>query len=593
MRQPPPDLYSGLPMLFHSRMPSESAPARPRRWGVVLQLLALTGTASLAACATQGNALSGAGNAQSAPANASLSELLAAADRATMSGQYPLAARWYVQAVKLTDDEQVVEDAAQDCYDHQQLQATMQIAQRWLAINPTSQQAHELAAMSAIKLYQVDAAVEQLQALLDSAYITPAAGFMEWLNKIPATDAHAALAVMKKLLMSHAQMAEANYAVARLAELTDDLSTMMSHAQRAHELAPFWSPAGFLLARAQLLRGQTELAIQTGQSVVKNDDSLATRSEYASLLLAADKPNEAVQLWKELEQSEGDNSAAVRSLAYLDYQVGNFQSAFNRFNMLLNSGNSVSECIFYLAGIAERTGATAEARQLYGRVQEGQFAMSAQLRIAQIIKGSEGLTNALTYLQTYGETNPEEMLLSLQARAQMLSESGDEAATLKLYDQAVRDYPDVASLRMSRAFQLIKMDKIALGLQAMRELVQSRPQDPAALNALGYTLLDHSKQYQQGYEYIEAAWRSSPDSAAIKDSMGWALFKLDRKEESLVYLQQAAGMMRDDEIELHLGEVLWSLSRHDEALAVWQKALEHAPDNKSLQERIKRAGKLH
>jgi len=517
--------------------------------------------------------------------------LLTAAELAQQAGRYPDAAHHYLQAALASPDEQVAETAARACYDNQQLRAALQIAMRWLQINPTNQQARELAALAALRLYRIDAAREQLQLLLESAYITPAAGFIEILPKLEATDSNAATAVVKQLVERMPQIAEAHYALARLAGQTADWGLMLSAAQRAHELAPYWSPAGLQLARAQLVNGQPDQALETAQAVVREDDSIATRSEYASLLLASNHGNDAVRLWRELEQTPGDSSAAVRALAQLDFQLGNYQSAFARFNRLLNTGKNLSESIYFLGAIAERTGATDEARQLYDRVQEGEFAAAAQLRVAKLIENSEGLTAALTFLQAFGEANPDELLLSLKARAEMLSEAGDEAAALAIYDQAVQHYPDVAELRLSRAFQLVKMDKIAPALRAMRQLAAERPQDPTVLNALGYTLVDHTRQYQAGHDYIATALKYSPDSGALLDSMGWALFKLGKETEALTYLQRAATRLHDPDLSLHLGETLWALARRDEALQAWQDGLERAPDNKPLQQRIERAKK--
>lgn len=515
--------------------------------------------------------------------------LLTSAEQAQQAGHYPEAARIYVQAAQASPDEQVAETAAHACYDTQQLQAAQQIALRWLDINSTNQQAREIAALSALRLYRIDAAREQLQILLESAYITPAAGFVELLPKLEAADSNAATAVLKQLVQRMPNVAEGHYALARLAGATADWGLMLSAAQRAHELAPYWSPAGLLLARAQLATGHSEQALQTGKAVIKEDDSISTRSEYAALLLAAEHGEEAVKLWRELEQLPGDNSAAVRALAQLDFETGNYQSAFNRFNRLLNTGKHLSESIFYLGSIAERTGAYDEARQLYDRVQEGEFAAAAQLRIAKLIQRSEGLPAAITFLQSYGEANPDELMLSLKARAEMLSDAGDDAAALAIYDEAVKRYPDVAELRLSRAFQLIRMNKLAPALAAMKQLLAERPVDPTVLNALGYTMVDRTTQYQAGHDYIAQALQYSPDSGAVLDSMGWALFKLGKKQESLTYLQKADARLADADLDLHLGEVLWSLDRRDDAIQAWEVGLKRAPDNKPLQERLQRA----
>ena len=397
MRLTPVALYSGSPMSTYSRLFPLSITARTVRTQLLRQFLVMLSALYLAGCATFGGSSSSTDALNDA--SASVSELLAAAEQATDELRYSQAARLLVRASVLTDDEEIVEQAVQQCYALQQFRATLEISQRWLKINPTNLEAREYATLSAIRLYQVEAATEHLRVLLEQGYITPAAGFLDWLNKLPSADEHAALAVMKQVVLSYPRMAEAHYAVARLAELTEDFTLMMAAAQRAKELAPYWSPAGLLLAKSYLLQGQPDVAMKIAQAVVKNDDSLSTRSEYAGLLLSAGKPDEALQLWRELEQTEGDHSAAMRALAYLDIQVGNYQSAFNRLNALLNEGNRISESIFYLAGIAERTGAKAEAKQLYGRVQEGQFALPAQLRIAYLVKESDGLDAALDSLK--------------------------------------------------------------------------------------------------------------------------------------------------------------------------------------------------
>jgi tetratricopeptide (TPR) repeat protein len=535
--------------------------------------------------------LAGKSPALATPAEpvADVALLLIAAEQAQLAAHYPDAARLYVQAALAAPDEQVAENAARACYDNQQLQAAQQIAQRWLQINPTNQQAREIAALSALRLYRIDVAREQLQRLLESAYITPAAGFMELLPKLEAADSNAATAVIKQLVQRMPDVAEGHYVLARLAGATADWGSMLNSAQRAHELAPYWSPAGLLLARAQLASGQTELALQTAQAVVKEDDSNATRSEYAALLLSAERGNEAVRLWRDLEQAPGDTTAAVRALAQLDYETGNYQSAFNRFNQLLKTGKHLSESIFYLGSIAERTGALDEARQLYDRVQEGEFAAAAQLRIARLVQNSDGLPAAITFLQSYGEANPDELLLSLKARAEMLSEAGDEAAALAVYDDAVKRYPDVAELRLSRAFQLIRMNKLSPALAAMKQLLAERPNDPTVLNALGYTLVDRTKQIQAGHDYIAQALQYSPDSGALLDSMGWAMFKLGKKDAALTYLQKAATRLVDSDLDLHLGDVLWSMDRRDDAIQAWEVGVKRAPANQPLLDRLQRA----
>ena len=519
--------------------------------------------------------------------------MVSTAKKALDDGRYIEAAHWYQLATQRSDDEELVKETTQADYDHEQWQAALHSAQRWLQINPTSQDAHEIAALSALRLYQIDTAVMHLDSLLSSAYITPASGFLQLLPKLEQTDASAALAVLQKLADKYSTIAEAHYAVAKLAAQTSNQPLMMQQAQRAHELSPYWSPAGMLLARAQLAGGNTDAALATGKSVIDNDKTPATRVEYAELLFEAEHVDEALQLLKDIEKDDGDASAAVLFLAQVDLQTGAYQSAFDRYSQLMSAGSHVSEAIFGMAQIAERAGSIDNARQLYSRVESGDYAVPAQIRLAQLIQNQDGIDAALASLKQYGEGNPDKNIDMIRAEADLLSASGDDKGALALYDKAVADYPDDAPLRLARSFLLVKLNKISEAVKEMRALLAIRPEDPVVLNALGYTLIDRTGDVREGRELIQHALQYSPDSGAVLDSMGWAEFKLGHASVALDYLQRAVKRIIDPDLDYHLGEVLWSLKRYDDAMQAWQVGLTHSPKNPQLLKRIQQAEKQH
>jgi len=578
-------------MPCHSEAIMQAAPAQ-LRWSMYLRCKALL----RASRRSGGLVVLLAGlflvtSVQALPTNEDSVATQLAAGRRELDGQHPAdAAKRWVKLALSSSDEELVAELARGCEEHQQLEATLTVAEHWLKLNNTSEQAQLMAGRAAVRLFKPDVAAEHFAALLHTAYITPAAGFMELQSKLRDEDSVAALLTFTQLLSQFDDVAEAHYVVARLAAQADNLALMQREAARAHELSPYWSPAGLLLARSQLALGQNDAALTTAQSVVKLDSSSATRAEYASILLLVGRTTDALTLWRELEaQTEGDNSSALRALAQLDFQVGNYQSAFNRFNRLLNTGRNLSETIYYLGNIAERTGARDEARQLYDRVEEGEYAMAAQLRIARLIEETEGLPAALKYLKTYAASNPDAALATYQARANMLNDADNATEALSLLDEAVGKYPDVASVRMAQAFQLLRMNRLSAGLQAMQDIKRLRPQDPVVLNALGYTLVDSEKDLKTGQTYLTEALKLSPDSGAVLDSMGWALFKLGEKEVALGYLERASGRTVDGDIDLHRGEVLWSMGRKQEALQVWQAGASRFPDNQKLKDKAKNA----
>lgn len=529
-----------------------------------------------------------AATAQPPSVEFNLEQLTAQAESALKEGRFREAAVLFDDAAQRSDDEALAEKATRVAYEHEQFNSALVAASRWLTINSTNQDARRMAGLAALKLYRVDEATAHFAALLGSAYITPAIGFVELLPEMDeAASAPAATALLQRLIGQYPDVAEAHYALAHFALQSNHYGLAEQAAMRARELSPYWAPASFLLAQIQVNKGEVDTGLATARAAVTQDSDASARTSYATLLMAAGR-EEGIQLLQELATGDED-AGATRALALSDFQRGNYEAAFKRFNQLLMQGRNVYESMFYIGAIAERSNAGDQAVQLYEKVVEGPFALPAQVRIAELMLRKGDLDGALNSLQEFAAANPAYNLEIVNARAELLNEAGDLGGALALLDDALSEYPDSASLRMNRAFQLVRLKKSKEAIAAMRGLAADRPEDPLVLNALGYTLVDISRNYAEGYELLQRAHAYMPDSGAVLDSVGWALFKLGRSEEALQYLQRAAGRIVDPDLDLHLGEVLWSLKRRDEARKAWQQGLQHHPDNEQLQQRLKRS----
>ena len=113
-------------------------------------------------------------------------------------------------------------------------------------------------------------------------------------------------------------------------------------------------------------------------------------------------------------------------------------------------------------------------------------------------------------------------------------------------------------------------------------MLKARPEDPAAQNALGYTLADHARELPRASALIARAYAAAPKSAAIRDSLGWVLFRQGRAAQALPILSDAFADDPGGDIGAHLGEVLWQLGQQEQAEKVWSKAGAIDLDNRLL-----------
>ena len=513
--------------------------------------------------------------------------LILGAEVALQRGEFLEASKAYLRAAQSAEDEALAEQATRVAYEHRQWSVVEQAADRWLRLNHTNEEARRYAAFAALHLYRLDQATEHLATLLQTAYINPQAGFLALLPQLAEEAPEAAVTtVLQKLVERFPNLTEAHYALAQAALQSDNFALGLEHARKARELGPYWSPAGLLLARAQLMTGQTDAGLATARAVLEQDNQDSHRLEYALMLMQAGKEEEGRKELTALAASESTALVVERALADIDFQMGNRDSAAKRFSGLIATGRFVYESLFYLGAIAESRSSIEDALQLYGRVTSGEFAIAAQSRAARLKTDQHGLEQGLKHLEEFAATRPQYRIESLAARASLLANSGDRAGALALLDSALEQYPDASELRFARVFQLEAMDRVDEAIKELRALVENRPGDPVALNALGYTLVDRTRHHREGLELIEQSLQQTPDNGAVLDSMGWALHRAGRDEEALEYLERSRRRINDPEVEMHLGEVLLALGRKDEARETLQKALERYPENEKLKQRI-------
>jgi tetratricopeptide (TPR) repeat protein len=552
-----------------------------RSVGAALTLLGLLGL--LAACAS-----TPAGSGQSKenlPRDPDA--LLIGAERALQRKEYPLAAQALAAAAAASDDESLAERATRVAFEHHQDAYVLRSAQRWLDINPTSEEARRFAGVAALRLYRIDDAAVHFESLLRSAFISPQAGFVALLPQLSAEGSRpATMALFKILADKFSNAAEAHFALAQAALAGDNHALALTSARRAAELSPYWILARSMLARAQSVSGEHDAALETMRSILEQEDKAEYRLEYAHMLYAAGKEADARRELDRLTEDDEAGAGAQRILALFDMDSGQYETAANRYYDLVRAGRFVYEGMFRLGQISERRNAINDAVELYTRVTTGDYALPAQARAARLKARNGAVADGLAVLDRFAEEHDEMAVEIIAAKAAYLADMNDTGQALRLLKDALADYPDHEALRYAEALLLERMNRVSDAIAVMRGLVRDRPNDPSALNMLGYTLVDRKNNPREGLELIRAALAQIPDNAAVLDSMGWALFRMNKASEALPYLERALRMGNDPEIALHLGDVLWALDRRDEATATWEKALAGFPDQAELKSRL-------
>ena len=510
------------------------------------------------------------------------------AERSLELGAWPEAARQYTCAARASSDPAVAERATRAAYDNLQVERAVESAQRWLELLPSSEVARRYLATGLLRLYDEDGAAAHFAELLKTSYADRGRGYLVLLGILSGENNETGAArVMDSLAAGDADLPEAQYAASILWQRAEDGAKALAAAERALALRPDYPQAEFARIRALTTLGRHEEALNLSAGLAAGGDPFM-RLSHAWQLLGEDRRDEAVALFEELRRAGSQASAdAAASLASIAIDERRLDDAARLVEDAGRDPQQAEALRWQRARITEERGDKANAARLYQGIESGARAVAAQLRAYRLLREQGAPELAEMIIDDFLASAPLETADIASGVAAILVEEGRGEDAIALIDRALTVLPD-DGLRLSRGFLLERLDRVPEAVADMRRVVERRPSDPMALNALGYTLVDRTKSVEEGQRLIERAIAAKPDSYAIQDSMGWALVQAGNLDLGRTWLERAWESSEDPEVAAHLGETLWRMGREDEAKKLWDEALAANPDSPPLKRAIER-----
>ena len=119
--------------------------------------------------------------------------------------------------------------------------------------------------------------------------------------------------------------------------------------------------------------------------------------------------------------------------------------------------------------------------------------------------------------------------------------------------------------------------------------LEVNPDQAYVINYLAYSWIEQGVKIEKSLSMLEKANKIKSNDPYIIDSLGWALFKLERYKESKNYLQLALRLMPADPIvNDHYGDVLWKNGNVIQARYYWNYVLNLEKAEKDLKEKIQK-----
>jgi tetratricopeptide (TPR) repeat protein len=495
----------------------------------------------------------------------------------------------YLEAAVLSDDPEIARRATRVAFAAESWQQAAMAADRWALLDPQNVAAHESAAAAMLTVGDFFGAEYHVMQILDLMQDSTEGWLLVSNLLAQASDPARADATLEQILARRQQASSGDvfYARSQLAVQARNLPQAFALARRAVESDPerieFLTWAGRLALNLKLPETGLEY-IHRAWQLDPDDHDLALA--YADLLARTGDEEGARKVMREMKQTPdvylsrilfelaAAKPAAAEKL-FEDLDAAQFEDAVEK--------------AYYQAQAAEALGLEQRAIDLYKLVDQGERALAAAIRRAELLARQGDLEQARGELvELRRQPNALAVEESWLAEARILREAGDRDQAFRLLDEAVEQMPRSIPILYTRALLAAELGWVDIAEQDLRTVLARDPENAAALNALGYTLADQTERYDEAESLIRQAFILQPNEPSIIDSMGWVAYKQGRYEEAEDYLRRAWKLDRNPEIGAHLGEVLWMSGRKDEAVQAWREAQAVDSENGVLMETLER-----
>ncbi|MGZ3685081.1 MAG: tetratricopeptide repeat protein [Bdellovibrionota bacterium] len=347
----------------------------------------------------------------------------------------------------------------------------------------------------------------------------------------------------------------------------------------ALEKRPGFAKAALAVSDIFVARKQVARAYQILEDAFAESRSSDIAERLAERHLEQNDYKGAISYLETLVEEDPSNENMKLRLSLVYWQVQWLDKAEALLTDLHEHYPASSEISYYLGELNLERGNFNGALAYYKQVGSDYVKYDQMVsRVAFAYRQQNKLGDAEDYLLDSMKKRPDVVAFYPLLAAVYEDEKRIDQAKLVL-ERGEKLFPHDENILYYLGFTLDRLGQKDDALTKMEALLAVNPNNPNALNFVGYTLVEKGGQMEQAKTYLERAMSLKPDDAFILDSYGWLLYRTGKRREAMKQLERAyATKPEEGVIAEHLADIYVSLNLPRKALEVYAAALKSGGD---------------
>ncbi|MGE3260182.1 MAG: tetratricopeptide repeat protein [Bacteriovoracia bacterium] len=357
-----------------------------------------------------------------------------------------------------------------------------------------------------------------------------------------------------------------------------DQAGQRSHAIQAFESAlkhrPAFSKAAIALADIYVEMKNPAKAKASLEEAFAEGRSADLAERLADIYLGSSDFKGAVVFLETLVEEDPANENVKLRLALVYWQLKWTGKARLLLSDLHDRFPASNEITYYLGELAFETGDISSALNYYSQISPD-YAKYDQMvfRVVALQRANKQYDQAVDFMQNAIKKRPD-LVAFYPALAAVYEDQLKLTEARFALERGERLFPNDEAILYYLGFLYDRLGDKDKGVATMERLLGQNPNNPNALNFVGYTLLEQNKDLNRAEDYLSRAVALKPGDAFVLDSYGWLLYRQGKSQAAMKQLEKAFALRMDEGvIGEHLADVYTALNMPKKALAVYQQAL--------------------